>query len=410
MSTATTVTAAPEDVGMSSERLARLDATMHRYVDRGKLPGVQTLVSRHGQLVHHDCYGMADVEGGRPVEPETIYRIYSMTKPLTSVALMMLYEEGAFLLENPVSRFLPEFADVRVWDGGTQDAPVTRPPVRPVTVHDVLTHLSGLTYGFHHHHPVDAMYRAQGLGDFSLPSYDLREGMARLASLPLLFDPGSRWNYSMSTDVCGGLVEAITGETLDEVLTSRILEPLGMVDTAFHAPESDLGRCCPLYTRSSSGGLHRLWEPETMVRPPTFLSGGGGLVGTGPDYLRFCHALLAGGALDGVRVLGPRTLAYMASNHLPGGRLLNEMGQATFSETAMEGTGFGLGFSVIESPQAVQALCSPGEYGWGGAASTAFWVDPAEGICVVFMTQLLPSDTYPIRRQLRAGVYQSIVD
>lgn len=400
----------PEDLGLSSDRLARVDEAMHAYVDKGKLPGVQMLVSRRGELVHHDCYGFADVDAGTAVTPDTIYRIYSMTKPITSVGLMMLFEQGHFLLENPVQRFLPEFADLKVWDGGTAEAPQTRPAARPVTVHDVLTHLSGLTYGFHHQHPLDELYRAQGLGDFSEPTYDLAQGIERLAELPLLFDPGTRWNYSMSTDVCGRLIEVMSGQPLDQYLQEHVLGPLGMVDTAFHAPDSDLERCSPLYTRGADGKVQRMGGARRMVVPPAFLSGGGGLVGTGRDYLRFCHMLLNGGELDGARLLGPRTLDYMTRNHLPGGKLLNELGQSTFSESAMAGTGFGLGFGVIEDAAALQNLASEGEFSWGGAASTAFWVDPFEEICVVFMTQLLPSDTYPLRRQLRAAVLQAVLD
>jgi len=400
----------PADLGMSSERLARVDATMHAYVDKGKLPGVQTLISRRGQLVHHDVYGFADVKEERPVTPETIYRIYSMTKSITSVGLMMLFEQGIFLLENPISRWLPEFADVRVFTGGTAEAPQTRPAARPITVHDVLTHMAGLTYGFHFQNPVDEMYRANGLGDFTEPTYDLAEGMGRMSSLPLVFDPGTGWNYSMATDVCGRLIEVMSGQPLDDYLRDHVLEPLGMSDTAFHAPESDLDRCSVLYTRNADGKLHRMAGPHTMVEPKKYLSGGGGLVGTATDYLRFCHMLLGGGELDGARLLSPRTLRYMARNHLPKGQLLNEMGQSTFSEAAMEGTGFGLGFAVIEDAAALQNLASEGEYSWGGAASTAFWVDPVEEICVVFMTQLLPSNIYPIRRQLRATVLQSVLD
>jgi CubicO group peptidase (beta-lactamase class C family) len=404
------MTIRPEDLGLSGERLGRADATMHAYVDKGKLPGVQTLISRRGQLVHHDCYGLADVESSRPVTPETLYRIYSMTKPITSVGLMMLYEQGSFLLENPISRWLPEFADAQVWDGGTADAPKARPAARAITVHDVLTHMSGLTYGFHYQHPLDELYRSNGLGDFSEPTYDLAEGIERMAALPLLFDPGTRWNYSMSTDVCGRLIEVMSGQSLDDYLRDAVLDPLGMRDTAFYAPESELDRCSPLYTRGNSGGLHRMAGPETMVQPVKFLGGGGGLVGTGPDYLRFCHMLLNGGELEGTRLLSPRTVRYMARNHLPEGKLLNEVGQSTFSEAAMAGTGFGLGFAVIEDAAALQNMASEGEFSWGGAASTAFWVDPVEEICVVFMTQLLPSDTYPIRRQLRATVLQSVLE
>jgi len=404
-------TTRPEDVGLSSERLARITDVTHAYVDKGKLPNVQTLVSRRGQLVYEDVYGWSDVEAQTSADFDTLYRIYSMTKPITSVGLMMLYEEGAFLLENPVRRYLPEFEDPQVWDGGTAEDPKVRPAARDITVHDVLTHMSGLTYGFHFQHPLDELYRQHNLGNFSAePDYDLAEGIARMAELPLLFDPGTRWNYSMSTDVCGRLIEVLSGQPLDVFFQERILGPLGMVDTAFHAPEEELDRCSPLYIRGLDGRLQAMASARQMTRPPRFLSGGGGLVGTGRDYLRFCHMLLNGGELDGVRLLSPRTVAYMARNHLPGGRTLNEMGQSTFAEVAMEGTGFGLGFGTVEDAAAQQNLANEGEYSWGGAASTAFWVDPKDEICVVFMTQLLPSSTYPIRRQLRAAVLQSVIE
>ncbi len=395
--------------GFSIERLARLDRVLHRYVDSGKLPGVQTVVSRHGEIVHRDCYGHTDVEAGKPVEPDTIYRVYSMTKPITSVALMMLYEEGHFLLENPVSRWLPELGDLRVWTGGTADAPETRPLDAPLTVHHVLTHTSGLTYGFQYNHPVDELYRRQDLGNFALPDFDLDECMRRLGSLPLQFEPGTRWNYSMSTDVCGALVERISGVGLDEFFRTRIFEPLGMPDTAFFAPESDVGRCSVLYAFTPGGPMQRSARAATMTAPPKMLSGGGGLVSTTDDYLRFCHMLLGGGELDGVRLLAPRTVRFMASNHLPRNQTMNDMGQSTFAESAMAGTGFGLGFSVLLDPATNQSLGSVGQFAWGGAASTAFWVDPVEGVVVVFMTQLLPSNTYPLRRHLQAGVYQALL-
>jgi CubicO group peptidase (beta-lactamase class C family) len=396
--------------GFDRDRLGRLDAVLHRYVDDGKLPGVQTLISRRGELVHRDVYGVTDVETGAPVAEDTIYRIYSMTKPITSVALMMLFEEGAFLLENAVTRWLPELADLRVWVGGTADAPETRPVETELTVHHVLTHTSGFTYGFQWAHPVDELYRRHDLGDFTVPTYDLDGFVALLGQQPLLFEPGERWNYSVSTDVCGALVERISGQPLDVFLRERIFEPLGMTDTGFSAPETDLDRCSPLYACTPTTKMLPLAPPVSMTRPPAFLSGGGGLVSTADDYLRFCHMLVGGGALDGVRLLSPRTLRLMTSNHLPGGRTLNEMGQTTFSEVAMEGTGFGLGFSVLVDAAANQALGSPGLYAWGGAASTAFWIDPAEELAVVFMTQLLPSTTYPLRRHLQTGVYQALVD
>ncbi|MEO6319010.1 MAG: serine hydrolase domain-containing protein [Acidimicrobiales bacterium] len=399
-----------EDLGFSSERLARLDDVLHGYVDKGKIPGVQTLVSRRGQLVHRDCYGFRDVDADAKVEPDTLYRIYSMTKPITSVALMMLYEEGHFLMENAVSRWIPELADLRVWTGGTAEAPETKALDAPLSVHHVLTHTSGLTYGFQLAHPVDALYREQDLGNFTQPSYDLAECMGRLGRIPLQFEPGSSWNYSMSTDVCGRLVEVMSGQSLDEFFRTRIFEPLGMTDTGFAAPEEDLDRCSTLYAFSPGKGLVTMAPARSMTVPSPMLSGGGGLVSTADDYLRFCHLLVNGGELGGVRLLSPRTLRFMTMNHLPGGRLLNDMGQTTFSEVAMAGTGFGLGFSVLVDPAASRSLGSAGQYAWGGAASTAFWVDPAEELAVVFMTQLLPSNTYPLRRHLQAGVYQALID
>jgi CubicO group peptidase (beta-lactamase class C family) len=396
--------------GFDVDRLSRLDAVLDRYVDGGRLPGVQVAVSRHGEVVHRHCHGVTDVEAGTPVAPDTIYRIYSMTKPITSVALMMLYEEGAFLLENPIARWLPELADLRVWSAGDADAPQTRPLEEPVTVHHLLTHTAGLTYGFQHAHPVDEMYRRKGLGDFSEPDHDLDEALARLGALPLLFEPGTRWNYSMATDVCGALIERMSGQTLAEFLRGRVLDPLGMHDTGFSAPETDLDRCSVLYAHQPGSPMIPIAPAASMVRPPLLLSGGGGLVGTTDDYLRFCHMLLRGGELDGVRLLSPRTLRFMTSNHLPDGKTLNDMGQSTFAEVAMAGTGFGLGFSVLVDPPASRSLGSEGQFAWGGAASTAFWCDPAEDLAVVFMTQLLPSSTYPLRRHLQAGVYQALVD
>lgn len=398
------------DHGFDPDRLARLDATMQSFVDAGKLPGIQILVSRHGELVHRHRYGFTDVEAQAKVEDDTIYRIFSMTKPVTSIALMMLLEEGHLLLENPVSRFLPELAGLRVYEGGNAAKMRTRPAAREMTVLDVLTHMSGLTYGFFESHPVDARYRRQRLGEFVLPDYDLAEGMTRLAEIPLLHDPGSRWNYSISTDVAGRLVEVISGRTLDEFFRTRILGPLAMADTGFSAPESDVARCCPLYTPGRAGAMNRVFPTEAMAIPPTFLSGGGGLVGTADDYLRFAHMLLNRGELDGVRLVGSRTIEAMTRNHLPGGATLAELGQSTFSEVSVAGHGFGLGFSVVVDVAAAQVLGSAGTFAWGGAASTAFWVDPVEQVCCVFMTQLLPSDSYPLRPLLRNGVYQALVD
>lgn len=400
----------PSNLGFDQERFTNLDAVLHRYVDEGKLPGVQTAVTRRGEIVHRDCYGFTDVEAGAPVVPDTIYRIYSMTKPITSVALMMLYEEGHFLLDDPVERWLPELAAPQVWVGGTADAPETRPATVPITIHQLLTHTAGLTYGFQYAHPVDQLYRAVDVGDFTVPDYDLDEMLARLADLPLLYEPGTQWGYSVATDVCGALIERMSGERLDDHLRRRVLEPLGMVDTGFSAPVDVLDRCSVLYATLPGIEPRTAMAPAAaMTTPPKLLSGGGGLVGTTDDYLRFCHMLLNGGELDGARLLSPRTLALMTRNHLPNGGDLNSMGQATFSETEMAGMGFGLGFSTLLDAAANRSMASEGSFAWGGAASTAFWVDPVTEVCVVFMTQLLPSSTYPLRKQLQVGVYQALV-
>lgn len=391
-------------------RLERLDAVLHRYVDDGELPGVQTIVSHRGEIVHRDRHGFTDVEARTPVRDDTIYRIYSMTKPITSVALMMLFEEGRFLLDDPVERWLPELADPQVWVGGTADSPETRPAATPITVHQLLTHTAGLTYGFQHAHPVDELYRRVDVGDLTVPSYDLDGMLERLADLPLLHEPGTRWGYSVATDVCGALIERLSGERLDEHLHRRILEPLGMVDTGFHAPESEVDRCSVLYVTLPGLEPRTPMAPaEAMTRPPTLLAGGGGLVGTADDYLRFTHLLLNRGELDGVRLLAPSTLDLMTRNHLPGGADLNALGQATFSETEMAGMGFGLGFSVLLDAAVNRTTACEGSFAWGGAASTAFWVDPVAEVCVVFMTQLMPSGTHPIRKQLQTGVYQALV-
>jgi CubicO group peptidase (beta-lactamase class C family) len=406
------ITATPESAGMSSERLAKVDALTHGYVTDGRLPGITTVIARHGQVIHHDVYGWADVESQVPLTADSIFRIYSMTKPVTSVALMMLYESGEILLENKVSRYIPAFADTRVFKGGTEDGYETVAPDREMTVHDVLTHMSGLTAGFQFQHPVDALYRSRGLGDLRRPKMPLAEALDILASLPLLFSPGQGWAYGMSTDVCGRLVEVISGQTLDEFMRHHIFEPLGMVDTDFWVPEDKLHRLTTNYVRNADRSLRPFdtAAKSSYSRRPLYLSGAGGLVSTAADYQRFVQMLANGGELDGRRVLGSRTLRFMATNQLPGNSDLNDMGQSTFSETAMEGTGFGLGFSTVIDPSATQSLTSLGEYGWGGAASTVFWVDPIEDLTAIFLTQLVPSNTYPIRRQLRAVVNQALVD
>ncbi|HET9732509.1 MAG TPA: serine hydrolase domain-containing protein [Acidimicrobiales bacterium] len=401
-----------EEVGFDAGRLARIDAHFARYVDDGRLPGWSLAVTRGGRVVHTSCYGMRDMEAGAPVEGDTLFRIYSMTKPVTSVAAMMLYEEGAFELKDPVSRFIPSFADVRVYRSGSALNPVTGPATEPVRIWHLLTHTSGLTYGFHHAHPVDTMYRAAGFEWGNPAGADLAACCDRWASLPLVFQPGSEWNYSVSTDVLGRVVEVASGMSLDAFMADRIFDPLGMPDTSFFVGGDDVGRLAALYAPAPGTRVATRLDAlaGAALKPPEMLSGGGGLISTAHDYHRFTQMLLRGGELDGVRLLGSRTVDYMATNHLPGGADLEAFGRPLFAETTYTGVGFGLGFSVVLDPAANKVLSSAGEYAWGGAASTAFWVDPDEEITALFFTQLLPSSTHPIRPQLKQLVYQALVD
>ncbi|HYO74238.1 MAG TPA: serine hydrolase domain-containing protein [Archangium sp.] len=402
----------PGEVGLDAQRLRRIDTHLRRYVDDGRLAGWQVMVSRRGKVAHLSSYGLADKETGRPVETDTLWRIYSMTKPITSIAAMMLWEEGAFELTDPVSRWLPEFTQPRVYVGGSAARPVTVPAIEPIRVWHLLTHTAGLTYGFHRVHVTDEIYRLRGFELGASDGMDLAACVRAWAELPLAFQPGAEWNYSVATDVLGRLVEVVSGQTLEAFFNERILGPLGMKDTLFWCPENQQHRLATLYTADPA--RTRTIRSEAfgrgILKPPTWLSGGGGLVSTTRDYTRFTWMLLNGGELEGVRLLSPRTLSYMTRNHLPGGADLTAFGRPLFAETRYDGVGFGLGFAVVVDPVAHRTLSTAGEYHWGGMASTAFWVDPAEEMTVVFMTQLLPSSTYPLRFQLRQLVYQSIVD
>lgn len=401
----------PEALGMDGERLARIPRFFQSYVDDGRLAGVLTMVSRRGQVVHCESIGSADVEAGAPMAADTIFRIYSMTKAVTSVALMMLHEEGRLQLDDPVSRFIPAFADLRVWVDGTPLQYTTRFPEREVTIRDLLTHTAGLTYGFMGRHPLDALYRRRGIGGLDKVG-TLSAMVEGLAELPLLFSPGTRWSYSVATDVCGHLVELISGQRLDRFFAERIFEPLRMVDTGFHVPEESLGRFAACYQKGKDGAAQLVDAPATSSyrEAPSFLSGGGGLVSTAGDYHRFATMLLRNGELDGARILGRKTVELMTRNHLPGGGDLTTMGQEVFSETSYAGIGFGLGFSVMLDPATAQVTGTAGEYAWGGAASTMFWVDPKEELIGIMLTQLLPSGCWPIRREMRSLTYQSLVD
>lgn len=401
----------PDELGLDPARLRRIDDHFASYVDTEKLPGFAVLVSRAGEVAHFSTYGKRDVDNDLPIEADTVYRIYSMTKPITSVAAMMLYEEGRFDLSEPVAKYLPEFSDLRVFAGGSSVKPVLRAASEPMRIWHLLSHTSGMTYGFLNAHPVDAIYRAEGFELGTPPGADLAACCAGWARLPLLFEPGSAWNYSVSTDVLGRLVEVLSGQALDDFFDDRIFSQLGMEDTGFHARENQLERLASLYIPDAvSGRAVRSGRLSSAAeREPAMLSGGGGLVSTIGDYYRFTRLLLNGGELDGVRLLGPRTIEYMTRNHLPGGQDMVHLGHPLSGESE-EGVGFGLGFSVVINAAAMKVPASEGEFAWGGAASTAFWVDPLEEMIVIFMTQLLPSTTYPIRRELRKLVYQAVVD
>ena len=409
--TALEVEVDPAEVGLDPDRLARIDRHLQGYVDDGRLPGVLFALTRHGRLAHVVRAGHRDLEAGLAVEDDTIFRIYSMTKPVTSVAAMMLHEEGAFSLRDPVSRWIPCFEDLTVYRSGSGTDVQTEPAVEPVRVWHLLTHTAGLTYGFHRADPVDALYRDEGY-DFGQPKgVDLATACETWASLPLLYQPGSEWVYSVATDVLGHLVEVISGQSLDAFFAERILGPLGMVDTRFGLPEDQRHRLAGLYVPGRDGQATRFDEIGPVAKgTPTFLSGGGGLVSTAADYLRFADMLRRGGELDGVRLLSDRTLAYMTRNHLPGGVDLEAFGRRLFAETSDSGVGFGLGFAVTLDPVATKVPGSVGTFTWGGAASTSFWVDPVEDVTAVFLTQLLPSSTHPIRAQLAQLVSQALVD
>ncbi len=396
--------------GFDAARLARIDRFLaERYVEPGLLPGALLLVARRGEIVHKTVLGHASLERGQRLEDDTIFRIYSMTKPVTSVALMMLVEKGRIALDDPVAKWIPSWRELGVYRGGHPGAFATVPAQTPMRVIDLMRHTSGLTYGFQNRTNVDAAYRTLNLDAFTADSLD--GFVDALGRMPLEFTPGTAWNYSVSTDVVGHLVALASGQPFDAFVQSRILQPLGMHDTDFHVPESKQARFAECYVRSPSGRLAAAPALGSFAEPPRAPSGGGGLVGTAADYLRFCELLRRGGELDGVRLLGPKTLAFMRMNHLPGGRDLADLAPpGVFSEVAYQGVGFGLGFAVVTDPARCGVASSPGEYAWGGMASTAFWVDPVEDVCVVFMTQLLPSSTYPVRRELRTMVNAAIVD
>jgi CubicO group peptidase (beta-lactamase class C family) len=398
----------PEEVGLSSAGLRRLDQHLDQsYVSQGKIAGEVTLVARRGKVAWLSALGLADVARNEPMRTDTIFRIYSMTKPVTSVAIMTLYERGLFQLSDPVHKWIPSWEHLRVYRNGKHPNFVTDAAARPVTVRDLLTHMSGLSYGIMERTYVDDAYRKLKIGH---PAMSLSEMVALLSQLPLEFSPGTRWGYSVATDVLGHLVELMTGEPFDAYLERTIFRPLGMVDTGFTVPANSVARLAANYTRSPDKQLVVLDDPRdsAWAKPKALISGGAGLVSTITDYYRFAEMLRRGGELDGARILGPRTVRYMTQNHLPAGGDLAGIAVGSFSETRYEGVGFGLGVHVTVDPVRAQVPSSVGEFGWGGMASTAFWVDPAEELTVVFMTQLVPSTTFNFRGQLKSIVYAAI--
>jgi CubicO group peptidase (beta-lactamase class C family) len=402
--------------GLDAQRLERIGDHLERsYLANGKITGCQVAVARHGHLAYFKSFGQMDRERGKPTADDTIYRIYSMTKPITSVALMTLYEQGYFQLNDPVSRYVPSWKDHRVWVSGEGADMKSEAPTRPVSFRDVLSHSAGFTYGgglpgVGIQHPIDKIYRE--LKVRSVGGADtMQQFLDKLGQVPLRYQPGSAWMYSLATDVCGALVEVISGKPFAQYLQDTIFGPLGMKDTSFVVAPEKIDRFAANYQRGPDKKLKLIDDPATsdFTKDPGFKSGGGGLTGTTADYLRFCEMLRRGGELDGARILGPRTIEVMHMNHLPGGKDLTQLAIGGFSETANEGVGFGLGFASTMS-QVQTGTLGAGDYYWGGAASTIFWVDPKEDLSVVFMTQLMPSGTFNFRGQLKSIIYSSIID
>lgn len=403
---------AAKSQGFSAERLARIDRHLQeKYVGAGRLPCAQFLLARNGQVVHQSVIGQQDPERGVALREDTVFRIYSMTKPVTSVALMMLVEEGKIALDDPVTKYIPEWKTLGVFQAGVDPLFLTRPPERPMQVVDLMRHTSGLTYGFQNRTNTDAAYRKTHVEDI-FGHHDLDGMIAQLARLPLEFSPGEAWNYSVSTDVVGYLVQKVAGKPLAEVFQERIFGPLKMADTGFQVREDQRSRFAACYEATPQGGLKLQDDPTTspFLNAPTLYSGGGGLVSTAADYMRFANMLMNGGEWDGARILAPKTIRLMATNHLPGGADLTQISRSLFSESTNAGIGFGLGFAVVFDPPKTLIPCSMGEFYWGGMASTAFWVDPVEKVTAVFMTQLIPSSTYAVRRELRTLVYGALME
>jgi len=393
-----------EKNGFSAARLERIAPVMQDYVDRGLLPGIATLVARNGEIVHHHTVGYADIASGKRLEEDAIYRIYSMTKPIVVAAALTLLEEGRFVLDDEVGRYIPEISEMQVLAGMDGDRPILVPQARPVTIRHLMTHTSGMTYGFFSESNYgESLWAQSGVLDVGRP---LAEMPRILKNLPLLFQPGERWLYSVAIDVIGLLIEVISGETLDAFLRERLFEPLGMKDTGFWTRPDNKDRLATLYSLAPGGMLVPIEAPGgPFDAPRAFLSGGGGLVSTMRDYWRFAQMLANGGVLDGVRVLGPRTVRLMGSNHLPA-HIRN------YGDPPHAGHDFGLGVRVMRNPAEAGELGSPGNFGWSGLASTDYWVDPITKVVGICMMQYIapPGTGYPTHLQFRTLTYQALVD
>jgi CubicO group peptidase (beta-lactamase class C family) len=410
-----------KETGFSAQRLTRLDEVMkRRYVDSGQLPGLLTMIHRRGKLVHTGMSGHMDLERGKPMREDAIFRIYSMSKPITAVALMMLAEEGLIGLDDDVATHIPSWKNLGVYASGlpslmSSASPLfmTTPPARPMKVVDLVTHTSGLTYGFMNRTSVDRAYRRLRVAEFNSEG-NLDAMIEQLATLPLEFSPGTAWNYSVSIDVMGYLVQKLSGVSFGEFLRTRLFEPLGMTDTAFHCPPAKIDRFASCYMPEAGGGLKLQDDAgkSTYAAPPNLESGGGGLVSTAHDYMRFCRMMLQGGTLEGVQILSPKTVALFSLNHLPGNKELAAMAPpGSFSESGYSGVGFSIGCGVNIDIAKTRLPGTLGEFFWGGAAATAFWIDPKEELAVVFMTQVIGSEArLTLRRDLRTLVYSAMTE
>ena len=401
----------PKALGLCPERLERVDGWMRRLVDDGKLAGLSVMLSRRGETAFFRAHGLADIARGTPFAADTITRIYSMTKPLTSVAVDDALRGRALPARRPRSpASCPNLPTCGFFTGGNRVKAETVPAQRPITIRDLLTHTAGFTYGFMEATLVDALYRQNGVDFGENQDASLAEVVARLARQPLLAQPGAEWNYSVATDLLGHLVAVVSGQEFGDFLKTRVIDPLGMVDTDFHVPADKVSRLAANYSlfRDRSLKLYDDAVGSRFATKPAIASGGGGLVSTASDYMRFCRFILGRGTLDGVRLLGRKTVELMLMNHLGGD--LASMGQPRFSESSYTGIGFGLGFSVMLDPARAQIVGTPGEVAWGGLASTSFWIDPAEDLAVVMLAQLIPSSALPIRRELRVLTYAALVE